>query len=66
MMTDRVIVGSGVSGVIVYGPAGGMLKMIVGGVVPKTVFALSIACRSEPAPLSLVLVTTNEGPTQRP
>src|SRR4030095_12744923 len=57
MVTGSVTAGSGVRGVIVCGPAPAMLKLITSGTFVER-FADKIACRSEPAPLSLVLVTT--------
>src|SRR5215813_2164934 len=65
MTTGSVIVGSGVSGPIVCGPAPAMLKLTTSGTFALR-FADRIACRSEPAPLSLVLVTTKVAPGARP
>src|SRR5216117_2826843 len=45
------------AGAIVCTPAPGMLNVIVSA--PGFALASRIACRSEPAPLSLVLVTVN-------
>ena len=56
IITGSVIKGSADSGVIVCTPAPGMLKMIV--FKPAQLFTSSIACRSDPAPLSAVVVTT--------
>src|SRR4029079_16310377 len=55
MMTGSVIVGSAVAGLMVCTPLPGMLKQSVSN--PALAFASRIACRSEPAPLSFVLVT---------
>ena len=52
-----MIVGNGVSGVIVWTPAPGIANWIVCG--PAVEFASRMACRSEPAPESLVFVTVN-------
>ena len=54
-ITGTVIVGSADSGVIVWTPAPGIAKLIV--CRPEAALAFRIACRSEPGPLSLVLVT---------
>ena len=57
MVTGWVMVGSTVSGLIVWTPVPGMLNwMMFGPVVP---FELRMAWRSEPVPMSLVLVTVN-------
>ncbi len=61
MVTASVIVGSGVAGVMVCAPAPGIAKLIRSS--PARPFASRMAWRSDPAPLSLVLVTTNvDGP----
>src|ERR1043166_259030 len=52
--TGWVIVGRTVSGLIVWTPVPGMLKLMV---PPPMEFASVIACRNEPVPLSLVFVT---------
>src|SRR5262245_29504690 len=52
--------GSWVTGVIVWTPAPGMSKTIVSA--PAIAFASMIACRSEPAPKSSVLMTVNVAP----
>src|SRR5581483_4288848 len=52
-----VIVGSAEAGAITCGEGPGMLNVIRSTSGP--VLASRIACRSEPGPLSLVLVTTN-------
>ena len=57
MITGSVMVGSGVSGAIVCGPAPDVERDRVER--PVLAFASRIAWRSEPAPLSLVLVTVN-------
>ena len=57
MNTGWLRSGSGDAGVMVNGPVPGMLKLTVS--VPGLALALAIAWRSEPIPLSLVLVTTN-------
>jgi hypothetical protein len=57
MMTAPVMDGSLVVGKIVFTPLPAMLKFIVSA--PAAALASSIACRRLPAPLSLVLVTTN-------
>lgn len=54
IITDSVIVGNALSGWMVYGPPG-MLKLIVSG--PAVLFAVPMASRKEPGPLSLVLLT---------
>ena len=54
-VTGPVIAGSGVVGVIVWTPVPGMAKAIVSA--PMAAFASRIAWRSDPAPLSAVLVT---------
>ena len=54
MVTGSVIVGSGDKGEIVWGPVP-IANVIVSA--PAFVFASRIACRSEPAPESFVLVT---------
>ena len=58
MMTGSVIVGSAVSGLMVFtaGPAAGMANVIV--CRPGDPFEQLITSRSEPGPLSSVLVTT--------
>ena len=56
MITGSVIVGRAEVGAIVCTPAPGMAKLIVW---PASRSAFRIAWRSEPIPLSLVLVTTN-------
>lgn len=56
MITALVMTGSAVVGEMETGPPGGMLNTICGGPAPL-VFASRIACRNEPAPLSLVVVT---------
>src|SRR5262245_22096892 len=58
MTTGSVTAGSGVTGLIVNGPAPAILKLIASGTLVLE-FADKIACRNEPAPLSLVLVTTS-------
>src|SRR5436190_20229548 len=57
MMTGRVIAGNAVAGVMVRTPAGGsvMANWIVS--TPSVALASVIACRNEPAPVSLVVVT---------
>src|SRR5687768_17409117 len=63
ILTVSVIAGSSDAGEIVCGPSPGISKAIVSG-VPVLAFAFRIACRSDPAPLSFVLVTRNVcGPT---
>ncbi len=57
MVTCSVIVGSADAGVIVWTPVPGILNVIVSAL--RFAFASRIACRSEPAPASLVLLTTN-------
>src|SRR5690242_7044885 len=56
MMTGSVMAGSADSGAIVWTPVPGMLKAIVSS-APTLAFASTIACRSDPAPLSFVVVT---------
>ncbi len=55
MVTASVISGSSVDSEIVFTPVPGMLNLIVSA--PALLLASVIACRSEPAPESLVLVT---------
>src|SRR5688572_2291602 len=55
MIIGSVIVGSGLAGLIVRTPEPGMLKATVSN--PELALASRIAWRSEPAPVSLVLVT---------
>jgi hypothetical protein len=57
IVTESEIVGNAVEGMIVWGPEPGILKMILSA--PRWALASRIACLSEPAPLSPVLVTTN-------
>ena len=57
MITASVITGNAEASVIVCTPPPRMLKLIVS--MPAMAFALMSAWRSEPAPLSLVLVTVN-------
>src|SRR5678816_63572 len=57
MNTGSVTLGSGVRGLITCGPAPAMLKVIVSGTLTLR-FADRMAWRNEPAPLSLVFVTT--------
>src|SRR5438067_1540207 len=59
MMTELVIVGRAEAGAIVWTPVPGIAKVIVWSV--DDALALRIAWRSEPRPLSLVLVTTKVG-----
>jgi hypothetical protein len=54
-MTGSVIVGSALVVVMVRTPEPGMLKAMVSK--PELALASRIACRSDPAPASLVLVT---------
>ena len=56
MVSESVIVGSGVNGVIVCGPAPVMLNWIRSGTLVLRL-AVSNACRNEPGPLSLMFVT---------
>src|SRR6266446_138269 len=56
-MTGSLIAGSAETGLIVWAPPPPMLKAIVS--VPGFALASRIACLSEPAPLSCVLVTVN-------
>ena len=60
MMVTCVTAGSALKRSIVCGVPGvpGMSNVIVMVPTPVAAFASRIACRSEPAPLSLVLVTT--------
>ena len=58
--TGSLTVGNAAAGVIVCGPAPGMLNVMLS--TPAALFALRIACRSEPGPLSFVFVTTNDNP----
>jgi len=55
MTTEPVISGKAESGEMVCGPGPGTLKTMSSA--PGLALALRIACLSEPAPLSLVLVT---------
>jgi hypothetical protein len=65
IITGSVMASKAVAGCIVCGPAPGISKSIVSK--PGFVFAWLIASRSEPAPESLVLVTTRvEGRTSVP
>jgi hypothetical protein len=57
IVTEPEIIGKAVEGVIVWSPEPGMLNTMVSA--PKCALASRIACLSEPAPLSLALVTTN-------
>src|SRR5262245_32724749 len=57
MTMGSVTFGSGVAGVMVNGPVPGMAKLMISGTLVVE-FADRIAWRKEPAPLSLVLVTT--------
>src|SRR5688500_1295825 len=59
MTTASVTAGSGVERLIVCGPAPGMLKRISSA--PGAAFASTMAWRSEPGPLSFVLVTRSIG-----
>src|SRR6476620_10175164 len=59
MKTGTTIAGSGESGVIVCTPVPGMLNEIA--VTPALVLALVIAWRSDPVPLSFVLITSLVG-----
>src|SRR4051794_24667045 len=61
MTSGSVTTGSGVTGLIVCGPAPAMLKLTTSGTLAVE-FADRIACRNEPAPLSLVLVTGKVAP----
>src|SRR5512135_452147 len=61
MTTGCVIGGKGLFTAIVNGPLPGMLKSII--LRPATALALRIACRSEPGPLSFVLVTVKASAT---
>src|SRR6267142_2312491 len=56
MVIGSVTVGGGVAGVIVNGPMPLMLKLITSGTLTVPLAVIS-ACRNEPAPVSLVLVT---------
>src|SRR5215470_4025078 len=56
MVSGSVIVGSGVNGVMVWGPAPAMLNWIKSGTLVLRL-AVSSACRNEPGPLSLMFVT---------
>ena len=56
MITGFVMVGKALAGWIVNGPVA-MLKLMLS--VTPSPFASKIACRKEPAPVSLVLVTVN-------
>ena len=58
MCTGSVIVGRDESGVIVCGPDPGISNWIR-SCAETFALASSIACRSDPAPLSFVFVTTN-------
>ena len=62
IVTGSVIIGSGVRSVMFLGPISGvpMLKVIV--CVPAWAFASMSACRSEPAPESLMFVTSKPEP----
>ena len=60
IVVGLAIDGKGVSGLITNGPSPGMSNVIPGLIVARLTF--KIACRNEPGPLSLVLVTTNERP----
>src|SRR5687767_7818771 len=60
MKTGPVIGGSGRFGVMMWGPAPGMLKAIRSE--PGAAFASWIAWLSDPGPLELVLVTTSAPP----
>ena len=51
--------GSGDVGAITYGAAPGIAKVTVSG--PGQLFAFNSAWRSDPAPESFVLTTTNDG-----
>src|SRR6188472_1654263 len=65
MTSGSVIGGSGVTGLIVCGPVPEMLKLIASGTLAVE-FADRMACRNEPAPLSLVLVTGKVAPPTGP
>jgi hypothetical protein len=56
MVTGLVIWGNSVASEIILTPLPGMLKLTVSAVA-GVALASRIACRSEPAPLSLMLVT---------
>ena len=58
MATGSVMFGRNDSGVIVCGPGPGMLNAIT-SCTDTCALASSIACRSDPDPLSAVVVTTN-------
>ena len=57
MVTGSVIAGRGDSRSMAGGPVPAMSKVISS--MPGLAFAFKMACRSEPAPLSLVSVTVN-------
>ena len=57
MVTGSVMEGKGESGVMVKGFVPGIWKLIKSA--PAVLFASMIACRKEPAPLSLVFRTVN-------
>ena len=59
MIVAWLIAGSGVAGWSKNGPAPEIANWIVSGGALVARLELRIACRSEPGPLSLVLVTTN-------
>jgi hypothetical protein len=58
-MTASLIAGSALASVIVFTAAPGMLKLIVSRPGKAALLASRIACRNEPAPASLILVTRN-------
>src|SRR5437016_847028 len=59
MITGRVIAGNAVAGVMVSTPAGGLVMANWIRFVPPVPLANVMAARSEPAPVSLVVVTVN-------
>src|SRR5688572_2771641 len=59
MMTGSVMMGNCEVGRIECGPDPGMLNLMAW--IPGPALASKIACRNEPAPLSLTLVTVKEG-----
>src|SRR6476646_10317845 len=58
MTIGLVMTGRGEASVMVNGPVPGMLKLIA--LVSPLMLAFPIACRSEPSPVSLVLVTARQ------
>src|SRR5437867_9613961 len=64
MMTGRVIAGNAVAGVMVRTPAGGLVTANWIKFVPPVPLADVMAARSEPAPVSLVVVTMNGSAAQ--